>query len=106
MNTVAYEDTSTAVGIGAFPPETLDLAIRLNLVVLQDRHLDLLALMLDALGGGVGLLLALLGTTTKTKNKMKGRLLLNVIITEGAAVFELLSGEDQALLIRGNAKGR
>lgn len=59
--------------------------------------------MLDALGGGVGLLLALLSTTTKTKDEMKGGLLLNVIIAESAAVFELLSGKDQTLLVWGNA---
>ena len=34
---------------------------------------------------------------------MKGALLLNVVIGECAAVLELLSGEDQALLIRGDA---
>lgn len=43
-----------------------------------------------------------LHTTSETKNKMKGRLLLNVIIGESAAVFELLSGEDKSLLIRGD----
>ncbi len=30
---------------------------------------------------------------------MKGRLLLDVVVGEGAAVFELLAGEDQALLV-------
>jgi hypothetical protein len=34
---------------------------------------------------------------------MEGRLLLDVVVGEGAAVFELLAGEDQALLVRGNA---
>jgi hypothetical protein len=34
---------------------------------------------------------------------MKRRLLLDVVVGEGAAVFELLAGEDQALLVRGNA---
>ena len=33
---------------------------------------------------------------------MKGRLLLNIVIGEGTAVLELLTGEDQTLLIRGN----
>ncbi len=42
-------------------------------------------------------------TATKTKNQMKGGLLLNVVVRERAAVFELLAGEDQALLVRGNA---
>ena len=34
---------------------------------------------------------------------MQRRLLLNVVVGEGAAVFQLLAGEDQALLVRGNA---
>jgi hypothetical protein len=34
---------------------------------------------------------------------VKGGLLLNVVVAEGAAVLELLSGEDQTLLVRGNS---
>ncbi len=34
---------------------------------------------------------------------MKSRLFLNVVIREGAAVFKLLAGEDQALLVWWNA---
>ena len=34
---------------------------------------------------------------------MEGRLLLDVVVGESTAVLELLSGEDQALLVRGNA---
>ena len=34
---------------------------------------------------------------------MKGGLLLNVVVGEGTAIFELLAGENEALLIRGNA---
>ena len=49
-----YEDTSTALSRGALTAETLDLAVGLDLVVLQDRHLDLLALVLDLLGGLLG----------------------------------------------------
>ena len=64
MNT--YEDTSTTAGSGAFTTKTLDLTIGIDLVILQDGHLDLLPLVLDLLGGSVGLLLTLLGTTTET----------------------------------------
>jgi hypothetical protein len=64
----SHEDTSTALGLGALTPETLDLAVAVNLVVLKDRELGLLALVLDLLGGGVHLLLALLGTTTQTEH--------------------------------------
>ena len=34
---------------------------------------------------------------------MKGRLLLDVVVAEGAAVLELLAGEDETLLIGRNA---
>ena len=34
---------------------------------------------------------------------MEGGLLLDVVVGEGAAVLELLAGEDQALLVRGDA---
>jgi len=34
---------------------------------------------------------------------MEGRLLLDVVVLEGTAVFKLLSGEDKALLVWGNA---
>ena len=40
-----------------------------------------------------------LRTPTKVKNEVEGRFLLNVIIRESAAVFELLSSENQALLV-------
>lgn len=59
-------------------------------------------LVLDLLGGGVDLLLALLTTTTQTKHEVEGRLLLDVVIRKSAAVLELLAGEDQALLVRRN----
>ena len=34
---------------------------------------------------------------------MKGRLLLDVVVGKGTAVLELLSGEDQTLLVRGDS---
>ena len=34
---------------------------------------------------------------------MEGRLLLDVVVREGAAVLELLAGENEALLVRRNA---
>ena len=52
----------------------------------------------------VGLLLALLGTTTETKHQMEGGLLLNIVVTEGATILELLSCKDQTLLVRRNAE--
>ena len=47
----------------------------------------------------VGLLLALLSTTAETQYKMESGLLLDIVVAEGTAVLELLSSEDQALLI-------
>jgi len=40
------------------------------------------------------------GTTTKSKDKMEGRLLLDVVVRKGSAIFQLLSGEDKSLLLR------
>jgi hypothetical protein len=100
----SHEDTSTALGLRALAAETLDLAIAIDLVVLEDGEFGLLALVLDLLGGGVHLLLPLLGhTTTQAEDQVKGRLLLDVIVGKGAAILKLLSGEDETLLVRGNS---
>merc|ERR1719487_846442 len=44
-----------------------------------------------------------LHATTKAEHKVEGRLLLDVVVREGAAVLELLAREDQALLVRRDA---
>ena len=41
-----------------------------------------------------------LHTTSESENEMESGLLLDVVVGEGAAVFELLASEDEALLIR------
>jgi hypothetical protein len=97
------KDDITYLGSGALAAKTLDLAVTVNLVVLEDGELGLLVLVLDLLGGGVDLLLALLTTTTQTKHEVKGGLLLNVVVRKSAAVLELLAGEDQTLLVRRNS---
>ena len=48
---VTHEDTGTALSRRALATKTFDLAVGVDLVVLQDRHLDLLGFMLDLLGG-------------------------------------------------------
>jgi hypothetical protein len=53
--------------------------------------------------GGQGLEGGLNDTTTEAEDQVKSRLLLDVVVGKGAAVLELLAGEDQALLVRGNA---
>jgi hypothetical protein len=58
---------------------------------------------LDLLGGRVNLLLSLLTTTTQTQDEMESRFLLDVVVREGTAVFQLLSGENQTLLVWGNS---
>merc|ERR1719335_1592936 len=41
-----------------------------------------------------------LHTTAEAKDKVERRLLLDVVVREGAAVLELLAREDEALLVR------
>jgi hypothetical protein len=53
--------------------------------------------------GGESLERGLNDTTTETEDKVKSRLLLDVVVGKGTTILELLSGEDQALLVRGNA---
>lgn len=93
----------TYLGGGALAAETLDLAITVDLVVLEDGKLGLLALVLDLLGGGVDLLLTLLTTTTQAEHEVKGGLLLDVVVRKSTAVLELLASEDQTLLVRGDS---
>ena len=98
-----HEHTSTALRSWALSPQPLNLAVSIDLVVLEHGQLGLLALVLDLLGSGVNLLLALLGTTTEAEDQMEGGFLLNVVVGQGAAVFELLASENQALLVGRNA---
>ena len=42
-------------------------------------------------------------SAAQAQDEVKGGLLLDVVVGEGAAVLELLAGEDQALLVRGDA---
>ena len=41
-----------------------------------------------------------LHSTTEAEHQVEGGLLLDVVVGQGAAVFQLLSGEDQSLLVR------
>lgn len=75
-----HEDTSTAVLLRALSPQSLDLAVAVDLVVLEHGQLGLLSLVLDLLGGSVDLLLSLLGTTSKTEYEVEGGLLLDVVV--------------------------
>ena len=44
-----------------------------------------------------------LAATAETQHQVERGLLLNVVVSQGAAVFELLTREDQTLLIRRNS---
>ena len=44
-----------------------------------------------------------LHTSTKAEDEMQGRFLLDVVVGQGATILKLLAGEDQALLVWGNA---
>lgn len=46
-----------------------------------------------------------LHTATKTKEEMKCRFLLDVVVGEGTTILELLPSEDETLLIRGSTLG-
>ena len=96
-----HEGGGTAVG--TLTSQTGDLVVLVDLVVLEDRELDLLSLVLLLLGLGVGLLLSLLTTTAETEDEVKGGLLLDVVVGESTAILELLSSEDETLLIRGDS---
>ena len=54
------------------------------------------------MGDGGGALTGLdenLHATTQAEHQVEGRLLLDVVVRQGAAVLELLAREDQALLV-------
>ena len=98
-----HEDAWTTLRRWALAAELLHRAVIVDAVVLERGHLDLAVFVLNLLGSRVRLLLALLGTTTQTKYEVQGRLLLNVVIAQRAAILKLLASEDQALLVRRNA---
>merc|ERR1719507_124787 len=99
----SHENSSTTLLSGTLTAETVDLAIVVNLVVLEDSQLDLPVLVLDLLGGGVVLLLPLLSTSPQPEDKVEGGLLLDVVVGQSPAILQLLAGEDQPLLIRGDS---
>ena len=80
--------------------ESHNLTISLNSVVLEGLERDVLTPALDLLGLGENLLFSLLSSSTKTENKVKSGLLLDVVVRKSAAILELLSSENKTLLIR------
>ena len=85
---------------GGVLPEPDNLASVLNTVVFEGLKWNGLVNTLRLLGLGVNLLLPLLSSSTKTEDQVQGGLLLDVVIGKGTSIFQLLSSEDQTLLIR------
>jgi hypothetical protein len=66
-------------------------------VALAADHLVLVVLAREDLQGRLD------DAAAQAQHKMQRRLLLDVIVGQGAAVLELLAGKDEALLVRGDA---
>ena len=98
---LSHETTDTSNG-GVFPKAS-DLSIGLDLVVLECLKRNGLVHTLGLLGLGVDLLFALFTTSTKSQYQVQSGFFLNVVVRQSSAVFQLLSGENQTLLIRGNS---
>ncbi|KAK9136595.1 hypothetical protein Sjap_007189 [Stephania japonica] len=80
IKVVGHEGPGAALGVGALLPELLHLPGIIHLVELQHSELDLLLLVLDLLGLGVGLLLPLLGSAAQPEHQVQRRLLLDVVV--------------------------
>jgi len=52
---------------------------------------------------GEGLDEDLHGSSSKSQDKVQGRFLLDIVVRQGSSVLQLLSGEDQTLLLRGDS---
>ena len=99
IKVVGHEDARAATFMRALTSQASDFAVLVHLVVFQHGQLDLLLLVLDFFWCGVVLLLALTATTSETEDEMECGLLLDVVVGEGSAVFQLFASEDETLLI-------
>jgi len=95
-----HEHTSATRLVRTFSAEPFNLPIAVDLVIFENGQLGLLPLVLDLLRGGVHLLLPLLSATTESEDEVQGGLLLDIIVAQGPAIFKLLAGKDESLLIR------
>ena len=84
------------VGVSALLLAAVDGAGGKTGVALAADHLLTVVLAGEGLEGGLN------DTTTEAEHKVEGGLLLDVVVRESAAILELLTGEDQALLIGGD----
>ena len=98
-----HENSSSTFFIGTFTSQSGDFTILIYLVIFKDSQFNLLLLVFVLFWCGVILLLTFLSTTTETKDKMKGRFLLDVVVGQCSAIFQLFTSKDQSLLVRGNS---
>jgi len=96
----SHEDAGTTFRVRAFSTKPLDFAVRIDFVVFQDGHLDLLSLVLNLLRSIVLLLLTLLRTSSQTQDKMQRRLFLDIIVAQSSTILQLFPSKDETLLIR------
>uniref|UniRef100_A0A803R6S4 Uncharacterized protein n=1 Tax=Cannabis sativa TaxID=3483 RepID=A0A803R6S4_CANSA len=80
VEVVSHESSGTALSVGTLLPQSLHLTRIINLVELEKSELNLLLLMFDLLWLGIGLLLPLFGSSSKSEHQVKSRLLLDVVI--------------------------
>merc|ERR1712112_666485 len=73
-----HEDTGTTILVGTLTSQASDLAVLIDLVVLEDRKLNLLSLVLE-----------LLATSSQAEDEMESRLLLDVVVGQSAAILKL-----------------
>lgn len=83
---IGHEAGSSTSLRRTFTAQTGDFSLSVNLVILQNSQLDLLANVRLLLGCGVGFLLFLLASSSQTKHQVQGGFLLDVVIGETAAV--------------------
>ena len=88
---------------GTILSQPYHLIIPLDTIILECLQRNSLIDALRLLGLGVHLLLPLFAPASKTEHEMESGFLLDIVVGESAAVFELFSGEDESLLIRGDA---
>jgi len=87
----------------AFPSQSGNFPVFIDLVIFEDGELHLLFSMSDLLWLRVHLLLLFFASSSESKDEMKGRFLLDIIVGEGSTILQLLSRKDQTLLIGRNS---
>ena len=100
-----HEDASTALGVGALHTGVGDLGlitIALDLVELEDTHLDVLVAVNGLLGLGEDLLLLLLALATlKWDNDIDGRVALELACSNVHLILEACASEEEVSILDG-----